>query len=636
MALSVAVDPATEYQEIDGWGVDLAYQYAMSQDVLDLFFSLRDSITVGGTTGPGIGLSIAKSSSMYATWMLRANPTASEALGAWGDYLDDGAGNAIQGNPAVPNFANFAMASSKSVIEGGATIYATPGQGVYDEPLSNALYVQNTHGVRILGIIWPRIEYVQSGASWAMQSPLIATADTYAQWAVRCLVIGAKAGLNFWAVEPANEPEGGAGPNLVNGDSTYATYLAYLVAFRARLNEAIAAASAAGNSALATNLSSVLKVGPSCAQWGASNGSNASTSYAMMLATAAYESAHPYAGGPHVTLLDGMASHNYAGKPDGAGAPVSGKRILLPSEGSPISSATEANQWNQVIGVQSDRCTRGNAQDVAIGLANACMFHEYVVNRGATGYTYFWARSHGLMPTQPGIWGGAYGGLRGGVSVTFGGHPAYQITPDPNDPGDDRMRFWALGNFSRFVRPGWRRISTNHPGAAYTPPAPSDSYPVPAADVYVSAYKSADGTQRAVVAINTNATAQDVTITGGATGSSVVPWVTSATQNLEAQSPVAVSGGSFTYTLPANSVVTFAEPASPTTTTTAAPGTTTTTTTTAAPGPAVSIGGAGFDPTPGGAFVLILKDGRPVELAEGDAATATVLVQTSQGLRGLA
>jgi len=40
-------------------------------------------------------------------------------------------------------------------------------------------------------------------------------------------------------------------------------------------------------------------------------------------------------------------------------------------------------------------------------------------------------------------------------------------------------------------------------------------------------------------------------------GASVVPWITSASQNLVAQSPVAVTDGVITYTIPANSVVTL-------------------------------------------------------------------------------
>ena len=36
-----------------------------------------------------------------------------------------------------------------------------------------------------------------------------------------------------------------------------------------------------------------------------------------------------------------------------------------------------------------------------------------------------------------------------------------------------------------------------------------------------------------------------------------MPWVTATSQNLQAQSPVSVTDGAFTYTLPARSVTTF-------------------------------------------------------------------------------
>jgi glucuronoarabinoxylan endo-1,4-beta-xylanase len=112
-----------------------------------------------------------------------------------------------------------------------------------------------------------------------------------------------------------------------------------------------------------------------------------------------------------------------------------------------------------------------------------------------------------------------------------------------NKNGDDTKRHYALGNYSKFVRPGYIRVDV-------TGPIPTD--------VLVSAFKGEDGTL-VLVAINKGATAVSGTlaIAGGTAPVSMTPWVTSATLDLKPQTPVAVSGGKFTAVLAAMSVTTF-------------------------------------------------------------------------------
>jgi glucuronoarabinoxylan endo-1,4-beta-xylanase len=50
---------------------------------------------------------------------------------------------------------------------------------------------------------------------------------------------------------------------------------------------------------------------------------------------------------------------------------------------------------------------------------------------------------------------------------------------------------------------------------------------------------------------------QDFAITAGGTATEMTPWVTSATQKLEAQAPLAVVDGTFSATLPAQTVTSF-------------------------------------------------------------------------------
>jgi glucuronoarabinoxylan endo-1,4-beta-xylanase len=100
---------------------------------------------------------------------------------------------------------------------------------------------------------------------------------------------------------------------------------------------------------------------------------------------------------------------------------------------------------------------------------------------------------------------------------------------------------YALGQFARFVRPGYVRISTTYN---------------PSSSVYVTAYKN--GGTVVIVAINQGGSSvsqpfslQNVTV------SSFTPTVTSSSANMSQGSSLAVSSGSFTATLPAQSITTF-------------------------------------------------------------------------------
>ena len=107
-------------------------------------------------------------------------------------------------------------------------------------------------------------------------------------------------------------------------------------------------------------------------------------------------------------------------------------------------------------------------------------------------------------------------------------------------------RMFALGQFSRFIRPNYYRIGATNDNAG----------------IMISAYKDSVSTAFAIVAINTNAST-DVSETfqfTNFTAASVTPWMTTSNLSLESQAPVPVAGASFAYTLPAMSVVTFSRP----------------------------------------------------------------------------
>ena len=100
---------------------------------------------------------------------------------------------------------------------------------------------------------------------------------------------------------------------------------------------------------------------------------------------------------------------------------------------------------------------------------------------------------------------------------------------------------YALAQFSKFVRPGSVRVSATAS---------------PSSGVFVSAYKGV--TNSAIVAINSNGSAASLPVTlQNLSVGSVTPYQTTSAGGLSQQSAVPVVNGSFTYTLPAQSIVTF-------------------------------------------------------------------------------
>jgi glucuronoarabinoxylan endo-1,4-beta-xylanase len=200
-----------------------------------------------------------------------------------------------------------------------------------------------------------------------------------------------------------------------------------------------------------------------------------------------------------VGMLGPVAMHHYAGTPSDYEPAKAAGKVLWETE------------------VSDDKMMPQPVLDptIASGVRVAQMIHENLVNGGVSAFHYWW-----LMP----------GSGDGNGALTANG----ALLP----------RAWAMGNWSRFVRPGFVRVAVT--------PKPQD-------DVYVSAFKDPAGTRVVVVALNnspSNARSQDFTIAGG-TVTQLVPWMTATGMNLVAQPPVSVVDGAFTYTLPAQSVTTF-------------------------------------------------------------------------------
>jgi O-glycosyl hydrolase len=102
-------------------------------------------------------------------------------------------------------------------------------------------------------------------------------------------------------------------------------------------------------------------------------------------------------------------------------------------------------------------------------------------------------------------------------------------------------RAYALGNYSKFVRPGAHRLATSATRQG----------------VLVTAFQNAAAPELVIVAVNLKSepVTHSFDVAGVALGD-VTPWLTSATAALEEQAPIA-GAASFSYELPASSVVTF-------------------------------------------------------------------------------
>jgi glucuronoarabinoxylan endo-1,4-beta-xylanase len=100
---------------------------------------------------------------------------------------------------------------------------------------------------------------------------------------------------------------------------------------------------------------------------------------------------------------------------------------------------------------------------------------------------------------------------------------------------------YAMGQYSKFIRPGYVRSN-----ATYSP----------STNVYVSAYKGSGHFVIVALNLGSSSVSQPFTIQN-ATVTTLTPYQTSPSENMDQLGTVDVSNGSFTYTLPGQSITTF-------------------------------------------------------------------------------
>jgi len=119
-----------------------------------------------------------------------------------------------------------------------------------------------------------------------------------------------------------------------------------------------------------------------------------------------------------------------------------------------------------------------------------------------------------------------------------------------DDAGSVQPMGYVMGQYSKFIQPGYVRVSATA---------------TPVSGVYVSAYSNGSPAHYVIVAINSNTTPASLSFVLNLNGStdtsvtSLTPYQSTSAAGLAAQTAVTVTSGQFSYTLPAQSIVTFVQ-----------------------------------------------------------------------------
>ena len=174
---------------------------------------------------------------------------------------------------------------------------------------------------------------------------------------------------------------------------------------------------------------------------------------------------------------------------------------------------TEASCGN---GFGPSFCESGFNTDINDALDWAAIIDQRIAVDGANAWLYWWL---------------ARGNPSDDESLTDGG-------------SNVAKRAYMLGQYSKFVRPGYYRIDATHQ---------------PQQGVSISAYRDTGTNTLVVIATNYtgSAVSQPFSLTNAPKLTSVTPTTTSSSLSMASQASVTVANNAFTYTLPANSITTF-------------------------------------------------------------------------------
>lgn len=203
-----------------------------------------------------------------------------------------------------------------------------------------------------------------------------------------------------------------------------------------------------------------------------------------------------------VTYLDIVASHNYNS-----------------STYNPFTTTKSKNKkiWQTEVSNLND-----NDKSINDGIKWAKQIHDFMINAEGNAWLYWWCICYKVNPAKG----------EGLINIDT-----------TNKTWFTNKRVFTMGNFSKFVRPGWNRISTSSTNVN---------------NVRISAYKDNATGNFAVVAINESTSNQSISFRfNGTTVTTVTPYVTNGSLDLAKQSDINASAGVFSVSLAPTSVTTF-------------------------------------------------------------------------------
>jgi glucuronoarabinoxylan endo-1,4-beta-xylanase len=187
---------------------------------------------------------------------------------------------------------------------------------------------------------------------------------------------------------------------------------------------------------------------------------------------------------------------------------------------------TTASNKNKKVWETEISNLNSNDSSITDGLKWARQIHDFLVNAGGNSWSYWWAIYYKVGGSYPNSGEGLIG-----INVS-------------NSTWVTNKRLYTFGNYSKFIRPGWVRLTTSTSTIN---------------QVSITAFKNPNSSECAMVAINQSGSTQAVQFHfNGNTITTVTPYVTSASSDLAKQAAItANASGVFSYTLAANSVTTF-------------------------------------------------------------------------------
>jgi O-glycosyl hydrolase len=208
------------------------------------------------------------------------------------------------------------------------------------------------------------------------------------------------------------------------------------------------------------------------------------------------------------SVLTHIGLHQYNGSSDSSGR--AGAKAF------PLINTSGKRFW------QTEVSGKGPYMPTGTGINNALyyarMIHHDMTLAETSAFLFWW------------FWG--YDSDTSGVLIPI----VKGVTAEP------AMRLYAMGQYSRFIRPGWRRLSAT---------------PSPGKDIYSSAYRNPKSNEIAIVLINERATAARVEMNfSGAEFATLDLWRTSETEKIQALGKQRFSKSSAVLNLPPKSIST--------------------------------------------------------------------------------